>query len=532
MKKPPIIHPFLFALFPILALYTYNAGVIPISFEELALPIALALAVSLVLYLVLRLLLKNAYKAGLLTSLFMIWFFSYGHITSNLRLHGIWIYDAPFFISSLVLVAAAFTAVIRSRSSYSGPTRFLNIISICLVIYNLAAAGRIYLKASHVDILRPIEALSKPTRLPNIFYIVLDGYARADILSEIYGFDNSPFIKGLEQRGFYVASQSHTAYCQTYLSLASTLNLTYLDKLAAKMGPNSADRGPLIEMIRDSRARHLLKTQGYSFIAFASGYDGTEIRDADLYVHFRRSLSEFQNVLFNTTPLPLFANWSLNVSLYDLHRNRILEIFRTLASFQYDKPPYFVFAHILAPHPPFVFGRDGEPITPSYDYSIKDGSHLHGTTEADIQSYIQSYRSQLSFINQKVIEAVDGILASSQTPPVIILESDHGSKALTDWESADDTYLKETMGVLNAIYLPGGDYRGFYPGISPLNTFILLFNRVLGTGIQPLDNKSYFSTWKNPYDFIPFDEATYKTTVTAIRDRQNRHRTEGRSTGH
>ncbi len=208
-----------------------------------------------------------------------------------------------------------------------------------------------------MDIQRSSNAVTKRSKWPNVFFIVLDAYAREDILAEIYGFDNSSFVKDLERRGFFVASQSYSGYCQTYLSLASTLNLTYLDELAARMGSQSEERGPLIEMIRESRIRDMFKQQGYSFVSLASGFFGTEIRDADLYIHFKRSLSEFNNVLFNTTPLPVFSAWSLKISLFDLHRSRILSAFHALASFSYDKAPYFVFAHILTPHPPFIFER-------------------------------------------------------------------------------------------------------------------------------------------------------------------------------
>ena len=43
--------------------------------------------------------------------------------------------------------------------------------------------------------------------LPDIYYIILDGYARADILEELYNYDNSEFLEFLEQRGFFVADQ-------------------------------------------------------------------------------------------------------------------------------------------------------------------------------------------------------------------------------------------------------------------------------------------------------------------------------------
>jgi hypothetical protein len=48
---------------------------------------------------------------------------------------------------------------------------------------------------------------------PDIYYVILDGYARADILDELYGYDNSRFLDYLERHGFFVAETSHSNYC-------------------------------------------------------------------------------------------------------------------------------------------------------------------------------------------------------------------------------------------------------------------------------------------------------------------------------
>src|SRR5207244_7041298 len=71
---------------------------------------------------------------------------------------------------------------------------------------------------------------------PDIYYIILDGYGRQDVLKDLYGFDNSDFIQFLQSRGFYVADQARANYCSTVPSLASSLNRTYLTGLAARYG--------------------------------------------------------------------------------------------------------------------------------------------------------------------------------------------------------------------------------------------------------------------------------------------------------
>ncbi len=39
--------------------------------------------------------------------------------------------------------------------------------------------------------------------LTDIYFIVLDGYGRSDVLKEFYEYDNSDFLRGLKEKGFY-----------------------------------------------------------------------------------------------------------------------------------------------------------------------------------------------------------------------------------------------------------------------------------------------------------------------------------------
>ncbi len=521
MRKLPVLHPLLIAVFPILALYNHNRSVIPVGWTDIALPLAISVGAASILWCLARALSKNSYKAGLISSLILGWFFSFGHITSFLGLWRLGILDESLFLITLIALAIAIVLIIRSNRPFQGITGYINIFAIILVGLNLIPATGSLIRGIRQSTLSQEGVTPAQQRLPNIFFMVVDGYARADILSELYGYDNSAFIKKLEAQGFFVAAKSNAPYCQTYLSLASTMNFEYLDELAARVGHQSRDRAPLIEMIRNSRLRHLLASRGYSFVALESGYYGTEIRDADLYVRFKKSLSEFQYVLLNTTPLPLVARRTLHYTLYDSHRNRITGALKTLSEFKDQKAPYFVFAHILAPHPPFVFDGRGEPINPKGSYSIGDGSHQHGSDAPSVLGYMSAYTEQLSFMNTKILEAIHGILSTQSDPPVIFLLSDHGPKAFTDWGSADASYLPESLSILNAILVPGGDYHNFYPEISPVNTVIEVTNILFGADRPLLPDRSYFSTWDLPYDFIPYDPAGYKKPPPGLTRRQD-----------
>lgn len=197
--------------------------------------------------------------------------------------------------------------------------------------------------------------------IPYSRYIILDGYARADILKEVYGLDNRDFLRFLTDRGFYVAEQSRSNYLRTALSLASSLNLMYLDELAEQKGPRSTDWKPLRVMINDSFTFRQLKSIGYAVISFSTGYSFTDISTADKTLSPGFSVNDFQNVLIGSTPLSAL----LLGMQYATHRERILYSLEHLPRVTSLEGSKFVFVHVLAPHPPFVFGLNGEPIHPN-----------------------------------------------------------------------------------------------------------------------------------------------------------------------
>ncbi|MGQ9684245.1 MAG: hypothetical protein ACUVX9_17075 [Anaerolineae bacterium] len=107
-----------------------------------------------------------------------------------------------------------------------------------------------------------------------------------------------------------MASRSRANYCQTYLSFASALNMTYLDEVAAANGIDSDDRRPLQDMVRDSALVRALRQRGYTYLALSTGYADAELQSADIYLAAPWSLSQFESRLINTTPIsPLIRTY-------------------------------------------------------------------------------------------------------------------------------------------------------------------------------------------------------------------------------
>jgi hypothetical protein len=200
------------------------------------------------------------------------------------------------------------------------------------------------------------------------------------------------------------------------------------------------------------------------------------------------------------TPLPEILIWEKSGSAFERHREKILYTLKNLGGIaKFGKKPKFVMAHVDAPHPPFVFGRNGEPLDVESHCTFHDGNWLIKKGRLTLDEYRRLYRDQLSFVTDLVKKAVDEILAYSDKPPIIIICADHGARSEMVWEDPEKTNVKEAFAILNAYYMPEGKNTYLYPEISPVNTFRVVFNTYFGTEFDMLPDRNYFTKPNRPY---------------------------------
>ena len=506
-RKFPL-HPFLFALFPVLFLYSHNIGEVP--GRMVWLPLVLAAALALAVWLLSGAALRDGKKAALVASLFVVLFFSFGH--AHNRVSGTPYVYLIYFLWPAAFLAGGFLSV-RTRRDLANLTGLLNAVSAILVFISLANIGvyaykerdgtEYFAGGTNSELMEAGAAAAG--ELPDIYFIVLDGYGRADMLEEIYGLDNSDFLGFLSERGFYVAERSIANYCQTGLAFSSILNFEYLDAFVSTIGETSQNRDIMNTLVAESRLLKFLKKRGYTVAAFESGRPETELKGADLYLTSGRTLNIFQVELINTTPVPLFTSMISAMGArdqIDQHRDRILYILKNHPEMTEEPGPTFVFAHVEAPHPPFVFGPDGEKVVYETTFNDFDANWLIRRGRLTFSEYLKAYAEQVTFINKEVKKAVEGILSRSERPPVIIILGDHGPRSMLVWHDPDDTFYGESLTNLSAFYLPGGATELLYEEISPVNVFRIVLNRYFGTDLEVLPDRSFFSTAYYLYKFI------------------------------
>lgn len=517
-------HPIFFSIYPILALYIQNFFLV--SFGEFLVILLINFTLMVLLWFGINRLTKNINKSAVIVSAFFVLFFSFGHFLpaltnflqrffgSNIKpliLNNVTNWNLILLSAWLMLFILFIVLTFKSKSEFRLVTGMMNVISLTLVIFGTfqAAQKTIQFRNMVTDdnqgnnfAMEPLnkdaitEDLSNLDNLPDIYYIILDGYAGYQTLRDYYNYDNHEIKQYLQDKNFYIAEGSHSNYTFTVLSLASSLNLDYLDDVAKVVGKSSNNAVPVVKMLKSNRLSRFLGDLGYQTIAFESGYGATDLTSSDIFINPSMNLTQFQNQLINLTPLRIL----LIKSQYNIHRNRILNIMNQLPDVKNTDGPAFIFAHIIAPHPPFAFGADGEFDYLDIEFTLSDGSNL--TEIISTEEYQDRYRNQVIYLNSLLKETIDEIFSADDRPKIIIIQADHGPGSMLDWYSIQNSDFTERTSIFNAYYFPDQNYSNLYPDITPVNTFRIILDQYFGLELETLEDKSYFSIMTAPYDFL------------------------------
>ncbi|MGH7544183.1 MAG: hypothetical protein ACREK7_09620, partial [Gemmatimonadota bacterium] len=271
------------------------------------------------------------------------------------------------------------------------------------------------------------------------------------------------------------------------------------------------DRSLTHHMIEDNRAARFLKSLGYEFVFFPTTFPATvrnRLADRQIPEPPLRE-SNLHLVWFWQTPAaPLirFLCWAVECQPkrfpYPPETAQEFELkFTRLAGLAEEPRPKFVLAHVLLPHPPFVFRADcthRSPIWPiSGDTSTRSGER-------------SSYLDQIDCLNRMLLSLIDQILERSDGSPIIILQADHGSGRIhldpltgetIPLEKLDQEEIDDRTRLFAAYHLPQGGGALLYDSITPVNVLPLVFNHYLGTDIHRLEDATYWSEYRQSYVF-------------------------------
>lgn len=469
-------HPWLLSATVIVALGAQNVEWFTLT-DVLAM-LGPAILATTVLFFTLLLLRRSARHAALMSSWLSLFGFYYGTMFDGLQKFAT-VDGAALCHVVLIAMAVGVTALLWHLSGeLKSLAKFLSLTTtITLAVFGAKLGSALLSEPQSAwpelaSALPPrTESATADASQPDIYYIILDGYGRGDVLQQSYDFDNSEFLNGLRERGFYVADKSCTNYPGTAFSLSSSLNMRYHES----HNPQEGYKG-FARMLRSHEVGRQLRDLGYQLIHFNTSFVPTACSDIS-----HRSLGEAATWLPGGSRmmlLQLVRHSALRFvgggdrGLFAAQHRRAL---RQLSQVPAISGPKFTFCHLVAPHPPYVFKRDGQT-----DWNID---------QADRGAYID----QVVYLNHEVTKTIDAILAQSKQPPIIIVQSDHGpgfSRPKPGSTSLEE-YVQERVPILNAYLVPESVRESLYPTITPVNSFRLLLSQCFGFDYPPLPDRNF-----------------------------------------
>lgn len=478
------------ALFQVVVTWTRNAKKIDVNVFMLNVMIALSL--MLVIYLVIRVLTNDAFFGTLLSGLVFE--------TSNyfLKMHeavNSWFtINKIALILILALLAAVIALVLRRPAKHISKKNvksklllLLCVIGWGLILFNVVVnftSVSLSVKRATRETTTPVMSEKGPTNdaltdaeKPNIYLIVLDEYARTDMMNQQYGFDNTAFDAYLTGKGFHVSSTSENEIAATDVQSANLLNLDYVF-FASNLQLSGLPRENLYDNYADYRTKSYLfdlmrANEYYSFAIDNPGVmygfgnvNADEVLKMEtstaVKITFDQNEVDFMLLLWDDSILHAvdgiwYTLWGWmdkknNASIFDRNVTMVQESFAFIENYEpSDDTPTILYAHILCPHLPFAFYPDGE---------IKDASVVSIGWDAP-----NAYTDNLQYATTQIERGINHLL---EVDPdcVIILLSDHGARIHLETAGA---LVPEFLPILNAVYFGGKTYSK-NEGLSGVNT--------------------------------------------------------------
>ena len=501
-------HPWLFTLFSLLLFYRrYGNESVP---TEILRPLVVLSILNVIVYFIAYKVTQKAAWAAISTSLFV---FAFHYETSVFMLIG------GITLGILATTIISFL-ILKRELSITTIAHLLTTISFVLVIIITTTLVQSFaplpdgfyqeIKTRKNEIALPLTIPENTP--PDIYYIVLDAYTNAETLSDFYGYDNTDFVTSLEKKGFIVPDNIYANYPRTSLSIGSTTNLDYWDTIVTGMDDVTA-WWPTKYFLDDNRVKLSLEAAGYRTIYFANDWGLTNNKKATIYFQpYPVQLTNYEDYLVRTTPLGILQKPFQRImptKTNESHRQFITYTFETLKEIPTMDGPKFVFAHIVFPHDPIVFDKNGAPIQARNTFSF-------GQPKVTKSERLQLYLGQIEYANSQIKEVVDAILEKSSSPPIIIIQADHGLGLSMKFSPNTSQCFQERLSIFGAYYLPEKDIDDLFQDYSSVNLFRIIFNEYFETELPLLENRYFFTEGR--YLFAGMGEITEQMNIPCEMD--------------
>ncbi len=474
--------PVLFGIYFILIRYTQNID--EISNNDLILIFSIFLPLIAVFSFILKIIFKNVIKSTLISSLAIILLFTYVPVYDIIFSSDIDDTSNHFLLLSslIILLIIVIFGLIKSKNNFHNIIKISFVISLTLILFNMVEITYYYnSNKSFTD--NSVEIFSvDPDTFRDIYYITLDGHASTPALKKYFNYDNSYFNNFLKEKEFFIPKVSFSNYVETKLSMASILNMDYIN-----LDLKSEKDQDLIfkQMMTDNAVVKNFKRNGYEIVSFSNEYNyepssnphnvcNENLKSYGLlmFIISTTHYVAFKNILISTLDkIPNTVNGDISYQPTIKNRNCVLDELSNLKN-NFSHPMY-VHAHLILPHGPYVFDSEGNNVP------------ARNLSDDQIPS---AYLAQLQYTDKRIMDSVDELL-EIVPKPIIIIQSDHGFRFPI---GMNDTEINHGFSNFAAYYFPDEELNeNEFVEMTPVNTFRILFNKYFGTNYDILEHKAF-----------------------------------------
>lgn len=442
----------------------------------------LTMFLGALLYLTLRLVIRSDWSVLALCSVFLVFFWN-------------WNNDSTFasVLSALLLfIAMLGVRLIAHKRWFVAAAASL---SVTLTLTTFASLG-VSQRPPPVMGSQASLKLGALHKTPNIILLVLDGYGRADVLEEVFGYDNQMFLGSLREKGFDVASNSTTSYSITHLALPALLEMSHIHEPGARLSVSDQEVSKQT-ISGTNRLVAILKSAGYEYSHFGADrrlHTCLDVADrcalgpiADVTMFEALKRTPIGRLLYPNTGDP-----NVPLTLYQLHAMSALP-----AQLDRAEKPTFAFFHVPLPHPPmFLDAACQVRLSPDL------AGHTLSTataTQPELDLRRSAWIEQVKCANTAVLD----LIAKVDPSDVIVVLSDHGPDSVFDVSNVTESGLHERIPNLTAVRM-ADECRGTLPNnIQIQNVFRVVLSCLSGERIALEPNQSYIAGFTGPIVAVP-----------------------------
>lgn len=326
-----------------------------------------------------------------------------------------WFGEPAGWLILVGLIGAWFGLLVRLRDSALVSSLTIG-LAVALLSGSAISLTSSYLNWGSSNVRASVAPAIQLEETPDIFLVVVDGYPGLRTLATESGDGKDDLLVALAAQGFHTPSSAWGSYWSTALSIPSILEMSYpvvedFDGQATTQELYDIISGEteLIGLLNDHGYVTYMVESGWSGSACGSSYDrcvAAPILDEAMYITLSDTLLGARVDRLAGHPFTVGTEQTMKW------------LAANAPAMSRDDTASFVFAHLVAPHPPFYLDEDCQR-TISSD---RDGSGLYkpGVPNEDRERF---FNEQMTCVDRFMLNLAAGIDRDS----VVVFISDHGT---------------------------------------------------------------------------------------------------------